>query len=132
AWELADHDRYSAATASARTALAIPPPDEQDTHSYLHTRAADLVQRLSYLEEPLAVWELDSREGLAQLRSCPPQQEGDDIFFWEVTLRTSDDTDAVHLTRYHWAPGLAGAEKLIYPATFTLVGRLIDTLSAAE
>jgi hypothetical protein len=33
--------------------------------------------------------------------------------------------------RYRWAPGMTEREALAYPATFALVGRLVDSLAMA-
>src|SRR5262245_15898581 len=125
--ELVDHDRFSVTLRALDVGGA---PFEGDTRTYLSARAAEIARRLSYLEEPLAVWELDGGERVAQLRSSPPQHEGDEIFYWEVTL-AAEAQPAARLARYHWAPGMAEREIVAYPATFALVGRMIDSLAAA-
>jgi hypothetical protein len=127
--DLADSDRYSVALRSLEVELAageVP----VDTRTYLSDHAADLIRRLSYLEEPLAVWELDGAEALAQLRSSPPQREGEEIAYWEVVVRAGERPSA-SIARYRWIPGLPEREPVIYPATFALVGRLTDSLVAA-
>jgi len=43
-----------------------------NVENYLHQCAAEISQRLIYLEEPLVLLELDTIKGMAQLRSYPP------------------------------------------------------------
>lgn len=123
-----DFDRYSVAFET----LTVGASDQQeaDTRSYLSARAAEIARHLSFLEEPLAVWELDGRHVVAQLRSSPPQREGEEIHYWEVELHAGASPSA-SITRYRWAPGLPEREPVAYPATFTLVARMADALEAA-
>jgi hypothetical protein len=126
--EFSDHDRYSVTlrelTIGAGGAAAL------DAHSYLSAAAREVARRLSFLEEPLAVWELDAGEHRAQLRSSPPLREGDAVAYWEVTLWAGDEPGA-RAVRYHWSPGMVEREVLIYPATFALVARMADGLADA-
>jgi hypothetical protein len=122
-----DHDRYSLALHELVVGKDIGAP--ADTRAYLSAAAAAVARGLSFLEEPLAVWELDGGEGLVQLRSSPPLREGQDISYWEVTLSAADHT--ARAARYHWAPGMAERERIAYPATFALLGRMADALADA-
>jgi hypothetical protein len=88
-----------------------------DARAWLGDHAAAAIRSLGFLEEPLAVWELDGDEGVVQLRSSPPLREGDDVTYWEVVIRC-DDRPSATIARYHWAPGLPERERVIYPATF--------------
>jgi hypothetical protein len=99
-------------------------------HMYLSAAAAEVARRMSYLEEPLAVWELDGHEGRAQLRSSPPQREGDEVSFWEVTLWAGAQPGA-RVMRYRWTAGMIEPEVIAYPATFALVARMADSLTEA-
>jgi hypothetical protein len=126
--ELGEYDRFSGTLQSLDVQLDTDAPD--DTRAFLSERAARLCQRLSYLEEPLGVWELDGREGLAQLRSTPPQRDGGEIQYWEVTLAAGERPRA-QISRYRWAPGMPERELLPYPATFGLLGRLADSIADA-
>jgi hypothetical protein len=92
--------------------------------------AAEVARRLSFLEEPLAVWELDGGECMAQLRSSPPLREGDAVTYWEVTLWGGDEPGA-RAVRYHWSPGMVEREVLAYPATFALIARMADGMADA-
>jgi hypothetical protein len=123
--ELFDHDRYSVSMHALEVGIDAPPPD--DAHAYLSAHAAEIARRLSYLEEPLAVWELDGGEKLAQLRSSPPQREGEEICYWEVSLHAGPQPSA-RIMRYRWIPGMVEREVVAYPATFALVGRMLDSL----
>jgi hypothetical protein len=135
--DLADHDRYSVALRALEVTLDPRTPAEDaraewQSHpqSVLHARAADVIRRLSFLEEPLAVWELDGAERTAQLRSAPPQREAEEISYWEVTLRAGEAPSA-SIARYRWTPGMPEREELVYPATFALIGRISQSLEAA-
>jgi hypothetical protein len=127
--DLADHDRYSVALRALEVVLD-PRTAPADARGELHARSAELTRQLGYLEEPLAVWELEDGERTAQLRSAPPQREGESLFYWEVTLR-GGATPAASIARYHWAPGMPEREQVVYPATFALIGRLAASLEAA-
>ena len=126
---------YALGTLSAPDAAAVEQlvrsdsasPD--DARTFLSAAAATVARRLSFLEEPLAVWELDGSEGIAQLRSSPPQREGDALSYWEVTLWA--EPPRAQVARYHWQPGMAEREVVAYPATFALLGRVADALAAA-
>jgi hypothetical protein len=126
--EFFDHDRYSATLRALHVHSGAPL--DGDVRAYLSDRAAVIARQLSYLEEPLAVWELDGDARVAQLRSSPPQREGDEVSYWEVTLSIGEQSGA-RIVRYRWAPGLAEREVVAYPATFALVGRLADSLATA-
>ncbi|HEU5086388.1 MAG TPA: hypothetical protein VFT99_03045, partial [Roseiflexaceae bacterium] len=120
-------DRFSATVNSLDIIVETPAGDAQQ---FLSERSARVMQRLNYLEEPLAVWELDQRESLAQLRSSPPQRDGERVEYWEVTLHAGDRPSA-QIGRYRWEPGMPEREALPYPATFGLLGRLADSLAGA-
>lgn len=127
--DLADYDRYSAAVRALRVELE-PRAAPEDPRAALSARAAAVIRQLSYLEEPLAVWELDGGERAAQLRSSPPQREGDELSYWEVTLNAGE-RPAAEIARYRWAPGMPEREVVVYPATFGLIGRIADSLADA-
>jgi hypothetical protein len=125
--EFFDHDRYSVTLRALDVGAGAP---VGDARAYLSAHAAEIARRLGYLEEPLAVWELDGGDRIAQLRSSPPQREGDEVSYWEVALCAGERPGA-RLTRYRWAPGMVEREVVAYPATFALVGRLADSLADA-
>jgi hypothetical protein len=123
--ELFDYDRYSVSLRALAIGYDAPAP--QDAHAYLSATAAEIARRLSYLEEPLAVWELDAGERFAQLRSSPPQREGTEIYYWEVTLSIGLQPGA-RIMRYRWTPGMVEREAIPYPAAFAMIGRIADSL----
>ena len=126
--EFFDHDRYSVTL--RQLAVGSDGPAPADARAYLSTTAAEVARRLGFLEEPLAVWELDGGERVAQLRSSPPLREGEEVSYWEVTLSAGERPNAQAI-RYRWAPGMVERETLAYPATFALVGRIADALADA-
>jgi len=126
--EFSDHDRYSLTLRALTVSAGDGAPD--DARAYLSATAAEVARRLSFLEEPLAVWELDGGERTAQLRSSPPLRESDAVAYWEVTLWAGDEPGA-RAVRYHWSPSMAEREVLVYPATFALIARMADGLAAA-
>src|SRR5215212_4589496 len=121
--EFSDHDRYSLTLRELTVGAGGAAPN--DARAYLSATAPEVARRLSFLEEPLAVWELDGGERTAQLRSSPPLREGDAVTYWEVTLWAGDQPGA-RAARYHWSPGMAEREVQIYPATFALIARVAD------
>jgi len=127
ALEFFDCDRYSVTMSALEVGGGA---FEGDTRAYLSACAAEIARRLSYLEEPLAVWELDGGERVAQLRSSPPQRDGDEVLYWEVTLSIGAQPSA-RLLRCRWVPGMAEREVVAYPAAFAVIGRMADSLDAA-
>lgn len=133
--DLFDYDRYSITLRELTVALDGPAdpaaaPAADAVRAALSDQAAAIIRHLSYLEEPLAVWELECSERIAQLRSSPPQREESEVCYWEVTLLMGNRPQAT-LARYRWAPSLSERELVAYPATFALVARIADSLSAA-
>ncbi len=122
-----DRDRYSVTLRELTIGVGTPAPE--DARAFLSAAAAAVARRLSFLEEPLAVWELDGGEGMAQLRSSPPQRDANEIAYWEVTLWAGQPR--AHVARYRWAPGMVEREAVAYPATFALLGRVADALAEA-
>jgi hypothetical protein len=122
-----DRDRYSVTLRELTVGSGAAAP--ADARAFLSATAAEVARRLSFLEEPLAVWELDGGEGMAQLRSSPPQRDGAELSYWEVTLTAAEP--AARAARYRWAPGMAEREPVAYPATFSLIGRMADALADA-
>jgi hypothetical protein len=126
--EFFDHDRYSVTL--QELVVGHSTRVGEDVRSYLSEHAANIARRLSFLEEPLAVWELEASEGVAQLRSAPPQREGEDTLYWEVSLSAGVYPSA-RIIRYRWNESMTDREVVAYPATFALVSRMADALQAA-
>ncbi len=142
--EFSDHDRYSVTLRELTIGVGGAAP--LDARGYLSAVAAEVARRLSFLEEPLAVWELDAGQHMAQLRSSPPLREGDTVAYWEVTLWTPSaspstspggasgqggDVPGARAVRYYWSPGKIEREVMAYPATFALIARMADGMADA-
>lgn len=127
--ELVDLDRFSATLreleVTCHTVSAV-----DDMRAWLSNHAAAAIRELSFLEEPLAVWELEESEALVQLRSSPPSREESGVTYWEVVLRGVERPSA-SMARYRWSPGMPERERIDYPATFTLIGRMTAALESA-
>ncbi|HEU4327585.1 MAG TPA: hypothetical protein VFS21_30880 [Roseiflexaceae bacterium] len=123
-----DGDRYSISMRALSVGRLVEPASNQ--RARLNTAADAIVRRLAFLEEPLAIWEVEGSEQLAQLRSNPPLRDGAELFYWEVELSTEDQLRAT-LGRFRWAPGMVEREGVPYPATFAMVARIADALEAA-
>jgi hypothetical protein len=103
-----------------------------ESRAYLERCAAELSQRVAYLEEPLTLVELDPAEGIAQLRSGAPLAEAsqDKAAYWELLVWSSPHP-RTRLTRYQWQAGQREREALLYPATFVTLGRLAKDIAAS-
>lgn len=127
---LVDYDRYSVTLRHLGVydnSLVIEDTDRED---YLQRTAAEITQRLSYLEEPLALLELNTIDGVAQLRSNPPDNGPNDSTYWEVTVLISPHPQA-KIARYQWTAGNRERTSVTYPATFATLGRLAKDLAAS-
>jgi hypothetical protein len=128
--QLSNPDRHSAELHMLQR-VAVQPSVE-DASAVLHAQADELIHRLGYLEEPLGVWEFEERDCTAQMRSLPPQRDGEEVFYWEVLLQVATIASGLETTtrisRYHWQPGMMERETMAYPATFSLLGRLCESL----
>lgn len=115
-----DRDRLAAVCET----LTITRSARADTDA-LARRARALAGRVSYLEEPLAVVEIDDPARTALLRSAPPLAEGDQRVFYEVTLRE----DRATLQRFR--TGGRSSRRRAVPFTLTrgLLTRLINDVA---
>jgi L-alanine-DL-glutamate epimerase-like enolase superfamily enzyme len=127
--DLADLDRFSA-TLRELAVTCHAAPMVPDVRAWLSDHAAATIRALGFLEEPLAVWELEASERIAQLRSSPPHRDESEVTYWEVVLHCADQPSAT-LARYRWAPGMPERERVEYPATFALIGRMAAALERA-
>ncbi len=123
---LTDFDRYSVVLQHLEVAdrsLII----NSNIENYLHQCAAEISQRLTYLEEPLVLLELDTIEGMAQLRSFPPRQTTEETIYWELTLWTVPYPHA-KLTRYRWCANSYERHPIFHPVTSATLARIADDL----
>lgn len=121
------YDRYSVTLRQLEVSYDSSAAGQSDDEAYLRRSAERAASRLTYLEEPLLLLELDPAEKLAQLRSDPPQQEGETLTYWEIFVSAKPQPRA-RLARYRWQPG-QGREQITYPATFATLGRLAQDLA---
>jgi hypothetical protein len=126
---LGDWDRYSATLrrleVNQETALNS---GQIRVIGYLEQCAQQVIRRITYLEEPLAVLEFDREGSVVQLRSYPPRHDGEALIYWEVEVSAQSRPMAC-LARYHWRPGQPERESLAHPVTFATLGRLAQDLA---
>ncbi len=126
---LLDYDRYTLILRHLEVmdnSLTI----KTKVEDYLHQSALAISQRLTYLEEPLLLLELDSLEGLAQLRSSPPQSNEDRLLYWELILRTTPHPHA-RLARYCWHGGDYERRPQPHPVTAITLARIAADLATS-
>lgn len=124
----AAYDRYSVALRHLEVFYDSSAPEADQQADYLRRCAERVTGRLTYLEEPLILLELDSEDKLAQLRSQSPQQEEETLTYWEAYIR-AEPRPQVKLARYRWTPGKSERELVVYPATFATIGRIAEDLA---
>lgn len=123
---LQDYDRYSVILRKLEVNTnGLPLNHEVET--YLRGCAEEITTRLTYFEEPMTLFELDTTAGQAQLRT-EPVQENEAVIYWEVFIEAASNPKAT-LTRYRWTPDQRDREATGYPATFVLVGRIATDLA---
>lgn len=121
------YDRYSVSLRQLEVSHSPSSAPQSRDEAYLRRSAERATSRLTYLEEPLLLLELDPAEKLAQLRSDPPQQEDEALTYWEIFI-SAEPQPRARLARYRWQPG-QGREQITYPATFATLGRLAQDLA---
>jgi hypothetical protein len=117
-----DFDRYSLNL--RRLEVTQPGAATLDLAGY----AAQVAERLTYLEEPLALIEIDMAQDAAILRSEPPHQTGEEIAYWEAVVHTIPRPH-VGLARYRRNPPQPQREVCHQPLTFGTVGRLVADIA---
>ena len=97
-------------------------PSASVSHDELLATAARLVERLTYLYEPLAVIEADQAANVIQLRSVVPTQEETGQWYFELLVKR----DIVSLRRYAGRSG----HRTVEPAQVTrqVLHRLISDI----
>jgi hypothetical protein len=125
---LEDYDRYSAALRYVEISQDSLAQGEEVADDYLHRRAKEAIERLTYLEEPVTLVELDGDAGLAQVRSQPPEHRDEAVIYWELEI-WSRPHPRLKLTRYRWTPGQVGRELVVHPVAFARLGRMAEDLA---
>lgn len=111
-----------------RTTLAVscvvlstlPPSAPRDWKAH----AAELAQRLTYLQEPLRVFEQDSISRQSLLRSQPPKATPSGTSYFELVVK--QDGEAT-LCRYQQEPDRS-REKAPFTLTLETLARVVDDL----
>ena len=127
---LADYDRYSAALRHLEIYDNSQTVASGQEDIYLQQVAATIAQKLTFLEEPLELLELDGVEHTAQLRSNPPRRSADESIYWEIQVWVAPHPHA-RITRYRWLAGEPDRIAITYPATFATLGRIAENLAGA-
>lgn len=122
------YDRYSVALRQLEVNYGSWPGGENKGVDYLRQHADRIARRLTYLEEPLVLLELDATGKQAQLRSTPPHQENEMLTYWELMM-WAEPRPRARLTRYCWSPASSERQVVTYPATFAMLGRIANDLA---
>jgi hypothetical protein len=125
---LADFDRYSVTVRNLKVSYNNLAKNGSKVKDYLRQRAKQITRRVTYLEEPLELLELDAGAGVAQLRSNAPSQDNETVIYWEALIQI-EPHPTVSLARYRWTPDRREREVLVYPATFATLGRIAQDLA---
>jgi hypothetical protein len=127
---LADYDRYSVILRHLEICDNHFVVGDSNTKDFLRQAATTITQRITYLEEPLTLIELDAHNGVAQLRSAPPISTATEIIYWELNLWRAPHP-RVRLARYRWTAKDYERTPLNHPLTFVAIGRLAQDLAAS-
>ena len=124
-----DYDRYSVILRHLEVAGSETVANDR-TKDYLQRCAAEISGRVTYLEEPLALLELDAQAGIAQLRSSPPERRSGESVYWELTVWAAPHPRA-RLTRYRWTADSDERHSVPHPLTFVTLARIAEDLAAS-
>lgn len=125
---LQSYDRYSVTLRQLEVSHNVAAPERKEVKEKLRQWAEQIIRRLSYLEEPLKLLELDGGARIAQLRSDSPHEDQKALTYWEAMLY-AEPYPRVNLTRYHWSSDRTGRDVAVYPATFGTLGRIAQDLA---
>ncbi len=125
---LQGYDRYSVTLRQLEVSHNVAAPAGQEIDDKLRQWIEQISQRLSYLEEPLTLLELDKEAKVAQLRSVSPHQDGEELTYWEAMIHAAPQP-RVSLTRYYWSPDRSEREVAVYPVTFGTVSRIAQDVA---
>ncbi len=88
----------------------------------LQAASKALCERVTYLLEPISPIETDMDGCTVQMRSTPPQQQGNGRFYYELFLRRGG---SVALHRYEKQPGSI-RQRVAATLTHEVLGRLVE------
>jgi hypothetical protein len=78
------------------------------------------------LLEPLRLIESDAESDTALLRSAAPQRRGDDLFYYEVELKSA----SAGVRRYQSSATGAARQQVAFPLTHEALAKLTGDLTA--
>ena len=119
---------YSVTLRQLEVSHNVAAPAGNEIDDKLRQWTEQISQRLSYLEEPLTLLELDAEAKVAQLRSVSPHQDGEELTYWEAMVHAIPQP-RVSLTRYYWSPNRSKREVAVYPVTFGTVSRIAQDIA---
>jgi len=94
----------------------------------LEERAVAIAKRVRGLVEPLKVYEIDSVNNVALLRSEEPTHREGKLFYYEVTLQ---DSTVVRVRRFQgWKDANQKRVQVAFALTNEVLGKLIEDLTA--
>jgi hypothetical protein len=100
-------------------------PETAPAAADLTTRAERLASRATGLMEPLRLIEVDVQGDTALLRSAVPQKRGDDLFYYEVLLRSA----GAGVRRYQ-SSAKGARQQVAFPLTHEATAKLAADLTA--
>ena len=92
----------------------------------LKGRAERVAARVTGLLEPLRLVEVDAGRDAALLRSAAPQRRGDDLFYYEVELKSG----GAGVRRYQGSATGATRQQIAFPLTHDALAKLAGDLTA--
>jgi hypothetical protein len=92
----------------------------------LKTRAERLAGRATCLMEPLRLIEVDAQGDTALLRSAVPQKRGDELFYYEVLLRSA----GAGVRRYQSSTKGDARQQIAFPLTHEALAKFGADLTA--
>ena len=130
--EVADADRLGLLCNETRVSRRGGQEGPGDADALVQ-QAGEMIRRVTYLQESLALIELDRSRGRAILRSANPRVDGDSIHYYEAVL---EGGRSANLRRYRYDRG--GHGRRAEPANLStetasrLAGDLLDLFAAAR
>lgn len=88
----------------------------------LTQHAVEIAARVTGLVEPLKVYEVDSHQSKALLRSAMPTERGGKLYYYELTLTGKH---LANLKRYHVGKSGGAREAVSFPLTHEAVAMVI-------
>ena len=107
--------------------LNLTRPEAAPVSTDLKTRAERTAARVTGLLEPLKLIEVDADRDAALLRSAAPAKRGDDLYYYEVELKTGGATT---VRRYQGSSAGAARQQIAFPLTHEALAKVAGDLTA--